>query len=62
MGRASSFRQSDVTKALKAAAAAGVRAAVRIRPGEMVIVPLDQSDALSVADDIDERLARFAEG
>lgn len=57
------FTQADVTRALKGAQAAGVRAAVRIRRGELVIVPIDTGqDVPDVADDLDDRLDRFAGG
>jgi hypothetical protein len=39
--RKSAFRQSDVTRLLRAAKAAGVKVRVEIEPGKLIAVPMD---------------------
>jgi hypothetical protein len=57
---AHSFRQSDLTKALKAAAKAGVAARVEIVGGRIIVFTGDLTTPLSVGDvDLDRELAEF---
>lgn len=61
MSRAARFTQDDVTRALKGALAAGVKAAVFIDPtGRLAIVPTSELPSIDTPGDIDARLAEFA--
>jgi hypothetical protein len=50
------FRQADLTRALKAARAAGVEMRVEIGGGKIVLVPLQPTAA---KDDLDQELEEF---
>lgn len=61
MSRRAAFSQSDITRALKGAEAAGVKAAVLIRPdGTMMILPTGDQPLPAPNNDLDARLDAFA--
>jgi hypothetical protein len=58
--RPARFTPSDITRALKGAADAGVSVAVLIQPdGAMAIVPADRMNVSVVANDLDARVEKF---
>lgn len=60
MARAARFRQADITRAFKAAAAAGVPVAVFVEPnGRLAIVPAAAVASVDAQSDLDARLDEF---
>jgi hypothetical protein len=50
----SAFRQSDVTRLLRAAKAAGVKVRVEIEPGKLIAVPVDDDSGNEEQNEWDE--------
>lgn len=60
MAKAARFTQADVKRALSGAAMAGQPVAVLIQPdGSIAIVPADRISVSVMANDLDDRLAKF---
>jgi hypothetical protein len=56
--RPCTFRQSDLTRALKAARAAGVKVRIEIEPGgKLIVVSMDESEGNSVR--VDDEVERW---